>query len=67
MADKIQVEVINLEADKLKAGAKYIFLLAPEEAGLYDMIAVELDRIVGPEDYTFIIVNPDSFKAYEVA
>lgn len=68
MADieKIQVEVLNLDADKLTEGAKFIFLLHPKHFHLNKEIHKALTDLIGSGNYILLPLEAESFKAYEI-
>lgn len=63
--DKIQIEVINLEADKLKDGSKFIFLVDPQYGGYIPEI-IDGFEALGIKDFVVLPISHHLFKAYEI-
>lgn len=63
MSEKIQVEVISIEKDKLAKDARHIVLIDP--AMHYD--GVEDDLVAVLDDFIIVSGRSEQFKVYEVA
>lgn len=64
---KTQVKVIELEANKLVEGGKYIFMLNPQYVEYYSYVNDELDRLIGKENFIIIDLPGDAITVYQIA
>lgn len=68
MVKKVEVKVLELEANKLKAGSKYIFVMETSVVteGDEEDIIEELSRLLG-DNFTFLVLDDISkLKVYSV-
>jgi hypothetical protein len=65
MSDK-KIQVIDVSSIKLTKGAKYIFLMDPQWVEDLKYVLNELDRLIGYDNFTLLVMGEKDFKVLEV-
>jgi hypothetical protein len=63
--DKLQVKVIEIEANKLVPGAKYIFTVDPRYAGRIPDMVESLTQLIG-SDFLLFPLPEDALKVFSI-
>lgn len=67
MTDKIKLQVVEVEANKLIPGAKYIFRIDPRWANHWEQVAGDLGNLLGRDNFTILWLPESSLNIYAIA